>query len=133
MRHCYYRRAPSTSGVCRGTLTLRNTKGGVSHIRSSSHKILYPNFLLATLVSIFQPQINTAHMRVQLWASGKVLTTIFCPPKYIEHGVYGDLVMILVKFIFYLLKGDYRLLEYTPQRKSAAKKLWHSVEMRHES
>ena len=33
---------------------------------------------------------------------------VIVPLKWIEHGVYGDPIMVLVKSIFYLLKGDYR-------------------------
>ena len=30
------------------------------------------------------------------------------PLKYVEYGIYGDLIVTLVKSIFYLLKGGYK-------------------------
>ena len=36
------------------------------------------------------------------------LKELMAPFKSIEHGIYGDLIMVRVKAIFYLLKGDYR-------------------------
>ena len=45
------------------------------------------------------------------------------PFKYIEYGVYGDLTLIYPKpkAIFYLLKGDYSVLQLfqRPLRQSA--------------
>ena len=35
------------------------------------------------------------------------LKTSLLPLKWIEYGVYGDLVIFFPQAIFYLLKGDY--------------------------
>ena len=40
------------------------------------------------------------------------------PLKQIEYGVYGDLIAIYPKGIFYLLKGGYKGLRSNPKEES---------------
>ena len=41
---------------------------------------------------------------------GSIQMITYSHLKQIEHGVYGDLTMILGKATFHLLQGDYRFL-----------------------